>query len=329
MTTLTMSLPQSATAPTTSEGRGTPVIKVTDLKKTYVMGTNVVHALRGVSVTVYSGEFVAIMGPSGSGKSTFMNVIGCLDRPQSGSYELDGVEVTTVPAADLADLRNQKLGFIFQGYNLLPRMDAIGNVSLPMVYAGVPAPERKERALEALAAVNMAPRADHRPNELSGGQQQRVAIARALVNRPSLILADEPTGALDSRTSVEIMAILQKLNKEGSTIVLVTHEPEVAAFCNRIVVFRDGHVVSDRVSEHPESAEEQLKRLPVDPLADSDDDTATTSVDESTPAASSTPASSDISESPTRPIAVSTNGAAHPAPDHDHEPATARSSTRG
>jgi putative ABC transport system ATP-binding protein len=203
-----------------------------------------------------------------------MNVIGCLDRPQSGSYQLDGVEVTSVPASELADLRNKKLGFIFQGYNLLPRMDALGNVMLPMIYASIPAQERRERALEALASVNMAQRADHRPNELSGGQQQRVAIARALVNRPSLILADEPTGALDTRTSVEIMAILQRLNREGSTIVLVTHEPEVAAFCGRVVVFRDGRVVSDRVSEHPESAEEALKALPVDPLADLDDSAA-------------------------------------------------------
>jgi putative ABC transport system ATP-binding protein len=249
-----------------SESDSIPVIQVTDLRKTYQMGDNIVHALRGVSVTVRAGEFVAIMGPSGSGKSTFMNVIGCLDRPQSGSYLLDGVEVTSVPSSELADLRNNKLGFIFQGYNLLPRMDALGNVMLPMVYAGVPTNERKERAMEALAAVNMAQRYHHRPNELSGGQQQRVAIARALVNRPSLILADEPTGALDSRTSVEIMAILQRLNREGSTIVLVTHEPEVAEFCGRIVTFRDGHVVSDRVQEHPASAEEALKKLPVDPL---------------------------------------------------------------
>jgi putative ABC transport system ATP-binding protein len=251
-----------------------PVIQVTDLRKSYQMGTNVVHALRGVSLAVHSGEFVAIMGPSGSGKSTFMNVIGCLDRPQSGSYELDGVEVTSVPASDLADLRNRKLGFIFQGYNLLPRMDALGNVMLPMVYARVGSHERRERAMEALASVNMAERWHHRPNELSGGQQQRVAIARALVNRPSLILADEPTGALDTRTSFEIMAILQRLNREGSTIVLVTHEPEVAAFCGRIVVFRDGRVVSDKIQARPESAAEALAALPTDPNLDQDDQPA-------------------------------------------------------
>jgi putative ABC transport system ATP-binding protein len=258
-------------APITPDATTTPVIEVTDLRKSYQMGTNVVHALRGVSLSVRAGEFVAIMGPSGSGKSTFMNVIGCLDRPMSGSYKLDGVEVTSVPPSDLADLRNQKLGFIFQGYNLLPRMDALGNVMLPMLYASVPSQERRERAMEALTAVNMAERAHHRPNELSGGQQQRVAIARALVNRPSLILADEPTGALDSRTSVEIMAILQRLNRQGSTIVLVTHEPEIAEFCGRIVVFRDGHVLSDRISEHPASAEEALRRLPADPGHDADE----------------------------------------------------------
>jgi len=260
------------TPPTAQDSDPKPVIEVTDLRKSYQMGTNVVHALRGVSLSVYPGEFVAIMGPSGSGKSTFMNVLGCLDRPMSGSYQLDGVEVTTIASSQLADLRNQKLGFIFQGYNLLPRMDALGNVMLPMLYANVSNQDRRERALAALASVNMANRADHRPNELSGGQQQRVAIARALVNRPSLILADEPTGALDSRTGVEIMAILQRLNREGSTIVLVTHEPEIAAFCGRVVVFRDGRVLSDRVSEHPEDAAEALKTWPVDPTAALPDD---------------------------------------------------------
>ncbi|MCC7372985.1 MAG: ABC transporter ATP-binding protein [Chloroflexi bacterium] len=271
--------PDIAADTTQTEQAPVPVIHVTDLRKTYQMGDTTVHALRSVSLTVNSGEFVAIMGPSGSGKSTFMNVIGCLDRPMSGSYELDGVEVTTVPASDLADLRNQKLGFIFQGYNLLPRMDALGNVMLPMVYAKVPANERRDRAMAALAAVNMAERYHHRPNELSGGQQQRVAIARALVNHPSLILADEPTGALDTRTSVEIMAILQRLNREGSTIVLVTHEPEVAAFCGRMVVFRDGHVISDRLNEHPQSAEEALRKLPTDPHAHLDDADTPTALD--------------------------------------------------
>jgi putative ABC transport system ATP-binding protein len=194
-----------------------------------------------------------------------MNVIGCLDRPESGSYELDGVEVTSVSRSDLADLRNRKLGFVFQGYNLLPRMDALDNVMLPMVYAMVPAHERHDRAMAALASVGMAERAHHQPNELSGGQQQRVAIARALVNRPSLILADEPTGALDSRTSVEIMAIFQRLNREGSTIVLVTHEPDIASFCKRTVVFRDGQLRSDHEVEQPAVAETVLATLPVDP----------------------------------------------------------------
>jgi putative ABC transport system ATP-binding protein len=235
-----------------------PVIRVANLVKDYSRGESVVHALQSVSVTVYPGEFVAVMGPSGSGKSTFMNLIGCLDRPTSGSYELDGVEVTHLSPTQLANLRNRKIGFIFQGFNLLPRMDAFDNVMLPMVYAGVPAQIRQRRAQVALEAVGLGSRMHHRSNELSGGQQQRVAIARALVNAPSLILADEPTGNLDSRTSVEILAILQRLNQAGATIVLVTHEPDIATYCSRTVVFKDGEVLSDHPNAHIHSAADTL-----------------------------------------------------------------------
>ena len=237
---------------------GQPVIQVTDLVKDYSRGDNVVHALRSVSVSVNKGEFVAVMGPSGSGKSTFMNLVGCLDRPTGGSYLLDGVEVTRLSPTQLADLRNQKIGFIFQGFNLLPRMDALDNVALPMVYGGVPKQVRQRRAEVALEAVGLGARKHHRSNELSGGQQQRVAIARALVNAPSLILADEPTGNLDSRTSVEIMAILQRLNAAGATIVLVTHEPDIATYCSRTVVFKDGVVVSDETNPRVASAADAL-----------------------------------------------------------------------
>jgi putative ABC transport system ATP-binding protein len=232
----------------------TPVIRVVDIRKDYLQGDNVVHALRSVTLEVAPTEFVAVMGPSGSGKSTFMNLIGCLDRPTAGSYELDGIEVGTLSPRALATVRNQKLGFIFQGFNLLPRLDAIDNVMLPMLYAGVPESVRRERAQVALELVGLGTRVHHRPSEMSGGQQQRVAIARALVNAPSLVLADEPTGNLDSRTSVEIMAILQKLNSAGATIVLVTHEPDIATYCSRIVTFRDGVVVSDRQNNRIASA---------------------------------------------------------------------------
>ena len=238
------------------------VIKVTDLVKDYSRGESVVHALRSVSLKVSQGEFVAVMGPSGSGKSTFMNLIGCLDRPTSGTFELDGVEVTRLSPTQLADLRNQKIGFIFQGFNLLPRMDALDNVELPMVYASVPKRIRVRRAEVALEAVGLGSRMHHRSNELSGGQQQRVAIARALVNAPSLILADEPTGNLDSRTSVEIMAILQRLNRAGATIVLVTHEPDIAEYCSRTVVFKDGVVLSDHKNANVHSAAGVLAEWP-------------------------------------------------------------------
>jgi putative ABC transport system ATP-binding protein len=227
------------------------VIHVSDITKDYSLGESTVHALRGVSLEVQPAEFVAVMGPSGSGKSTFMNTLGCLDRPTGGSYLLDGVQVTSLNSSQLAELRSSKLGFIFQGFNLLPRMDALENVMLPMVYMGVPSAIRHRRAEVALQAVGLGSRMHHRPSEMSGGQQQRVAIARALVNAPSLILADEPTGNLDSRTSVEIMAILQRLNQAGATIVLVTHEPDIAAYCSRTVVFKDGLLLSDHRNPRP------------------------------------------------------------------------------
>jgi putative ABC transport system ATP-binding protein len=222
------------------------MISVRDLRKTYQMGDVEVHALQGVSFTIKRGEFVAIMGPSGSGKSTLMNVIGCLDTPTSGDYTLDGVEVAQLSSADLALVRAQKLGFVFQQYMLLARQSALRNVEMPLIYRGVGAGERHQRAEIALQIVGMGQRMGHRPNELSGGQQQRVAIARALVGSPAVILADEPTGALDSKTSAEIMAILQRLNREqGLTVILVTHESDIAAYAERVLTMRDGQLVSD------------------------------------------------------------------------------------
>jgi putative ABC transport system ATP-binding protein len=219
-----------------------------------------VHALAGVSMTIEAGEFVAVMGPSGSGKSTFMNMIGCLDRPTSGSYWIAGEDAARMNADDLAAVRNRRIGFVFQQFNLLARTSALENVELPLMYANVPMQERHARALAKLKLVGLGERSDHQPNQLSGGQQQRVAIARALVNDPALILADEPTGALDSRTSVEIMALLQQLNADGMTIVLVTHEHDVAAFASRLVMFRDGRIVTDE-RQAPTSAAEALHAL--------------------------------------------------------------------
>ena len=223
------------------------VIKIRDLVKTYEMGSTQVHALGGVNLDIEVGEYVAIMGPSGSGKSTLLNILGCLDVPTAGSYELSQNIVNEMDDDDLARIRNQEIGFVFQTFNLLPRADAQGNVELPLVYSGMPVSKRRQRAARSLEAVGLSDRADHRPNELSGGQRQRVAIARALVNAPSIILADEPTGALDTRTGDEIMELIGDLHAKGNTIILVTHEEHIAQNCRRIVRFRDGLIESDRL----------------------------------------------------------------------------------
>jgi len=221
------------------------VVQINNVTKVYSMGDQRVEALRGVSFTVRTGEFVAIMGASGSGKSTCMNILGCLDVPTTGEYRLEEVNVGGLSRNELAEIRNKKLGFVFQGFNLLARTTARENVELPLVYARIPAAARREKAIAALAQVGLAERADHYSNQLSGGQQQRVAIARALVNEPAIIMADEPTGNLDSKTSEEIMGIFQKLNVQGITIIMVTHEPDIAAFTGRQIIFRDGLIVSD------------------------------------------------------------------------------------
>ena len=240
-----------------------PVVQLRDIRKTYRSGDLEVHAVRGISLDIQAGEFVAIMGASGSGKSTLMNTLGCLDRPTGGTYQLDGVDVSSLDREARADLRNQKLGFVFQGFNLLARTSALENVELPMLYAPkrAGAAEMKRRALAALAIVGLAERSDHFPSQLSGGQQQRVAIARALVNEPRLLLADEPTGNLDSRTSIEVMGVFQRLNEQGITLVMVTHELDVANYCKRILVVRDGLVVRDEPVQNRSIASAELAKL--------------------------------------------------------------------
>jgi putative ABC transport system ATP-binding protein len=237
---------------------GEPLIRTRDVAKDYRVGDNLIRALDGVSVDIARGECIAVMGPSGSGKSTFMNVLGCLDRPSAGEVWLDGQPVSALSDDALAAVRNRSIGFVFQSFNLLARTSALENVELPLVYAGTAARARRERALEMLARVGLAERAQHLPQQLSGGQQQRVAIARALVTRPVLILADEPTGALDSRTSLEIMALLQELNRQGLTVVLVTHEADVARFARRVLRFLDGRVIADEGNAAPVDARRLL-----------------------------------------------------------------------
>jgi len=252
-----------------------PVIALERIHKTYKMGDIEVHALRGASMLVRRGEFVAIMGPSGSGKSTMMNIIGCLDHPTKGQYLLEGEDVSKLNKAQLADIRNKRVGFVFQSFNLVPRTSALENVELPLLYAGVPSSERIRRAREALSIVGLSDRERNMPNQLSGGQQQRVAIARSLVNNPSIILADEPTGALDSRTSVEVMELFQRLNRDRKlTIVIVTHEPDIAQYATRIVQFRDGRIRRDMAVENRKDAAAVLKDIPVNEEEDDDEFTS-------------------------------------------------------
>ena len=250
---------------------GPALIKLDHIHKIYKMGDVEIHALRGVSLHIDRGEFVAIMGASGSGKSTTMNILGCLDKPTRGHYYLDGQDVSKLSRDELADIRNRKIGFVFQGFNLLSRTSALENVELPMLYLGIKTTERLERAKEALDIVGLGDRMDNMPNQLSGGQQQRVAIARSLVNHPSIILADEPTGNLDSRTAVDVMSVFQRLNQEREiTIALVTHEPDIAQYARRVIVFKDGRVKSDEMIKNPRSASEELESMPA--LEDEEDD---------------------------------------------------------
>jgi putative ABC transport system ATP-binding protein len=225
------------------------IIQVRDLRKTYKMGSEVIHALRSVSLDVFKNEYVALMGPSGSGKSTLMNILGCLDSPSEGSYILNEIDVSSMSDGELAEVRNKQIGFVFQTFNLLPRLSALENVALPLVYSGISKKERLEKAAMVLEQVNLKDRMTHKPNELSGGQRQRVAIARALVNDPAIILADEPTGNLDSKTSVEIMNIFETIHQSGNTVIIVTHEPDIAEFARRVVRMKDGNIESDTVRE--------------------------------------------------------------------------------
>ena len=239
-----------------------PIIEVENLKKIYKTGDVELHALDGVSFGIERGEFVCVMGPSGSGKSTMMNVLGCLDVPTSGSYRLDGVEVGSQSKEKLADIRNRELGFVFQGFNLLPKLNALENVELPLLYRGVSGSKRRKAAEEALERVGLGQRMDHRPSQMSGGQQQRVAIARAIVGRAPIILADEPTGNLDTKTTVEIMRIFDGLHSEGITIILVTHEPDIATWCDRVLRFRDGHLIADEPAPKSSDQRETEVRVP-------------------------------------------------------------------
>ncbi len=239
------------------------ILELKEIKREFRMGSEIVRALKGVSFEVISGEFLTIMGSSGSGKTTLLNTLGCLDKPSSGTYLLDGVNVGNLARNELARLRNRKIGFVFQAYNLLPRTSALENVELPLLYnREVSARDRRERAIKCLEAVNLGDRLDHTPNQLSGGQQQRVAIARALVNEPVMILADEATGNLDSRSSYSIMALFQDLNQQGKTIVFVTHEPDIASFSNRTITLRDGKVMKDSINDNRRSAKEVLASIP-------------------------------------------------------------------